>query len=137
MKQWAGAVLLSGMLCACTQPLRPPLRAPDPPAIVQTAECGGLRVQLALERKQRAMSSYEIAVTDASGHFPADITRVTLALTSLGKSVSTTTVIAQPTSPGHYVPAGGFFSQSGAWLVEVIIRRTNTPEVSCSFSLSL
>jgi len=123
-------VLLSGLLGACAESSRPLLRAPDPPPQVLTEECGGLRVQFTLVRKLRSTPAYEVSVTDLSGQPLAEDARVVLAFTSMGKDVSTTTVVVQPAGAGHYGSAGGFNLTSGPWTVEAIVRRATEAEVT-------
>jgi hypothetical protein len=137
MIQRLAVVLLSGLLGACAESPRPLLRAPDPPPQVLTEECGGLRVQFTLVRKLRSAPAYEVSVTDLSGQPLAEDARVVLAFTSMGKDVSTTTVVVPPTGAGRYGSAGGFTLTSGPWTVEAIVRRATEAEARCVFDVNV
>jgi hypothetical protein len=135
--QRLAVALLGGLLWACAVPSRAPLRAPDPPPQIFTAECGGLRVQFTVEQQPRSAPRYEVSITDLSGQPLAEVVRVILAFTSAGKDISTTTVVAQPKGAGRYGPPSGFTVTAGAWKVEAIVRRAETPAATCAFYLNL
>jgi hypothetical protein len=129
-------VLCTSLFVACTQSSRAPVRAPDPPQVLST-DCSSLRMQLTLERKLRSGPTYELYITDQSGQPLAEGTRVILAFTSIGKTVSTTTVIAQPQGAGRYGPADGFTLSPGAWQLDVITRQASGTEAVCVFAFSV
>ncbi len=133
-------VLLPALLWACAEPARSQLRTPEPPQEahqILTEECGGLRVQLTLERKPRNAPVYTVSVTDLSGQPLTSDARVILAFTSVGEAIGTTTAVARPIGGGHYAFTGGFALTPGPWQVEAIVRRANAAEVTCVFSFNL
>jgi hypothetical protein len=136
MKKRFVGVLCAGILWACVQPASVPLHAPEPPQVF-TADCDGLRMQFILQRRLRSAPTYEIYVTDQAGQPLPDSARVIVAFTSVGKNISTTTVVAQPQGAGRYGPAGGFTLSPGAWQVEAIVRQVNGTETVCVFALGV
>jgi hypothetical protein len=129
--------LWSMLLWACVEPARSQLRAPMPLPQVFTQACNGLQVQLTLQRTRASALVSEVAITDSANHQLTDLVRVVLAFTSADADRSTTTVVAQPTTVGPYVPTGKFTLTPGPWTVEVILRRTTGQTVTCAFSLTL
>jgi hypothetical protein len=72
VREWS-KVVLSGLFWACVEPSRSQLRTLEPPPQVLTQECGGLRVQLTLDRRRQSASVADLFVTDAAGHILSDI----------------------------------------------------------------
>lgn len=135
-KKWIG-VWWSVLLWSCTEPVRVPLRVPDPPPQILTQECGGLRIQLTLNRRRQNAWVADIFVTDAANQMPSDISRVVLAFTRRTQANATTTLVAQLREAGHYVPMSDFLLTPGPWTIEVIVRRTSGTAVSCLYSFDL
>jgi hypothetical protein len=136
VKEWS-KVALSVLFWACAEPSRLQPRALDPLPQVLTQECGGLRVQLTLDRRRQSASVADVFVTDAAGHMLADIGRVVLAFTRQSQASTTTTLVARLREAGHYAPMSEFPLTPGPWTVEVIVRRANGTAVSCPFSYDL
>ena len=130
-------ILWPALLWACTEPARAPLRAPEPPRQILTQECGGLRVQLTLDRRRQSALVADVVITDAAGQIPSDISRVVLAFTRKIRVDTTTTLVAQPREAGQYVPMSEFPLTPDPWTVEVIVRQTKSSAVSCLFSLDV
>jgi hypothetical protein len=129
--------LWSVLFWACTEPTHAPFRAPDPPPQVLTQTCGGLRVQLTLDRKRQSALVTDVFITDAAGQILSDISRVVLAFTRKTQANTTTTLVARLRESGHYTPISEFPLTPGSWTVEVIVRRDNGMAVRCSFSFDL
>ncbi len=136
MKKRLVGALCASILWACTQPASVPSRAPEPPQVF-TADCTNLRMQFTLQRKPRSAPTYEIYITDQSGQPLPEGARVIVAFTSVGKHISTTTVVAQPQGAGRYGPAGGFTLSPGAWQIEAIVRQVNGTETVCVFAFGV
>ena len=124
MREWS-KVILSVLLGAHTKLPRLQLRAPDPHPQVLTQECGGLRVQLTLDRRRQSAPVADVFVTDAAGQMPSDISRIVLALTQKTQANTTTTLVAGLREAGHYAPMSKFLLTPGPWTVEVTVRRAN------------
>ena len=136
MRKWSKVILWSVLFWACAGPSRPPLPPPEPLPQELTQECGGLRVQITLQWARPSASVSDVYLTDLSGQLLADIARVVLAFTA-GGTDSTTTMVAQPTAAGHYVPVARFLVTPGLWRVGVIVRRASGLAVTCVFALNL
>jgi hypothetical protein len=136
VRRWSKVILWSMVFWACAGPSRSPLHAPPPLPQVWTQACGGLRVQIALQRAHPSSSVSAVYLTDLSGQPLADDTRMVLAFTAKGTD-STTTMVARSTGGGQYVLRSGFTLTSGPWRIEVIVRRANAAEVACVFFLNL
>jgi len=136
VRAWS-PVVLSVLLWACVEPARVQTRAPDPPPQVLTQECGGLRVQLTLNRRRQSALVADVFVTDAANQMPSDIGRVVLAFTRKTQVNTTTTLVAHPKEAGHYELMSDFPLTPDPWIVEVSVRRTNDIAVSCLFSFDL
>ena len=137
VKEWV-TVLVSVLLGACAEPSHVPMRvlAPSPPEVL-TQECGGLRVQLMLERKRQSASITDVFITGAAEPMPSEINRVVLAFTRQTQAHTTTTLIARLTEAGHYAPINEFLLTPDPWLIEVIVRRVNGNAVNCQFAFTL
>jgi hypothetical protein len=161
MREWSKVALWSVLLWACADPTRSPLRAPESPpqvltheggaadSLVQaeqrselplqvlTQECGGVRVQLALDRTRHSASVADVFVTDAAGHMLSDISRVVLAFTRKTQMSITTTLVARLKEDGHCALTSEFPLTPGPWIIEVFVRRVSGSAVSCPFSFNL
>jgi hypothetical protein len=136
VRKWSKVLLWSVLFWACAGPARPPLHAPAPLPQVWTQECDGLRVQITLQGTRPSTLVSDVYLTNLSGQLLADIARVILAFTARGTG-STTTLVAQPTGAGHYVPAAVFPVTPSSWQVEVIVRRASGLVATCVFALNL
>jgi len=66
------------LLWACAEPPRMQLRTPDLSPQVVAQECGGLRVQLTVERRRQSAAFADVLITDAAGQILPDLSRVVL-----------------------------------------------------------
>jgi hypothetical protein len=137
VKEWIVVVLWSVLLWGCTEPARIPMRAPVPPPQILTQECGGLRVQVTLERRRQGVLVADVFITETDSQIPSDISRVVLAFTRKAQANTTTTIVAELRETGHYAPLSEFSLTPDPWTVEVTVRRVNSPAVSCLFSFDL
>jgi hypothetical protein len=104
VREWS-KVVLAVVLWACAEPPRSQLRTLEPPSPqVLTQECGGVRVQLTLDRTRQSASVADVFVTDAAGHVLSDLSRVVLAFTRKTQAHITTTLVAQLRAAGYYEP---------------------------------
>jgi hypothetical protein len=136
VRGWA-KVVLSVVLWACAEPPRSQLRTPEPRPQMLTQECGGVRVQLMLDRKRQSASVTDVFVTDAAGQMLSDTSRVVLTFTRKTQANIITTLVARLREAGHYAPMSEFPLTPGLWTIEVIVRRANGMAVSCTFFFDL
>ena len=125
------------LLWACAEPPRMQLRTPDLSPQVVAQECGGLRVQLTVERRRQSAAVADVLITDAAGQILPDLSRVVLAFTRTTQANATTTLVAQHREAGHYTTISQFLLMADSWTVEVIMRRANGVTVNCMFSVAL
>jgi hypothetical protein len=125
------------LLWACVEPPSMQLRTPDLSPQVLAQECGGLRVQLTVERRRQSAAVADVLITDAAGQMLSDLSRVVLAFTRTTQANATTTLVAQHREAGHYTTLSEFLLMPDPWTVEVIMRRANGVTVNCMFSVAL
>ena len=125
--------LLTQLPPASTQTTGPSqsIAVPSAPAEVVIAqpimEADGVRALLSVTTKGQD-ATFDAFITDPAGAQRADVTRVTLWLSSGDKDVGLLTVPLTSAGEGHWRATGQWFAIGQNWLVRVVVRRQDVAE---------
>ncbi len=107
-----------------------------PPAVVQTAQAGDVRVTMQLDDAALGLRVIDVLLRDAADN-PIDAEAVRLRFTMAEMDMGQIEVDAQPLGRGRYQARGLFFSMVGAWQVQAMLDRGGQPPAQASFAIAI
>ncbi|MCA1645284.1 MAG: copper resistance protein CopC [Chloroflexi bacterium] len=129
-----GAVLLA----TATLTSLPPPGVQGLPATVDVArQAGDLRLQLSVAPDWVGVSRFRVAVADAQGQTPPDVSNVILTFTMEGMNMGRTTVRASPIAPGIFEAEGFYIGMPGFSLIGAAVSRSAGAEQSTVFRVEV
>jgi copper transport protein len=127
-----GVVILGVVgLLTSLEPARDAIREQG---VVQTTQVDDLRAVVRVAPGEAGLNTFDVALSQG-GQPVADAQRVTLRVTHQQMDMGASDLQLAPEGDGHYRAMGGTLSMSGAWDVQVIVRRAGRDDAQGTLTI--
>lgn len=130
----AVTVLLAAGVLVSVAPARGAYN-PLTPLWVETRKADDLRVTLGIAPGLVGTNDFDVKLQAASGQPFSNAPVVRLLVRSLEMDMGIQEVAVKPQGNGHYTARGDLISMTGAWQIEVLVRRAGHDDARTTFSL--